>query len=99
MGCYRKAKSPDKRIQALTKKADVEYYHLVELGNIFIRYPDWSERYRRLLERAGELLTQGLNDLPEPFCLLCAEKRPEDCHRKLIGDYLVARGDDVEHIR
>jgi uncharacterized protein (DUF488 family) len=30
--------------------------------------------------------------------ILCAEARPEQCHRRLIADWLTARGATVEHI-
>jgi uncharacterized protein (DUF488 family) len=37
--------------------------------------------------------------VPQPFCLLCAERRAADCHRRLIADYLVAgQRTEVEHI-
>ncbi len=55
--------------------------------------------YRVLFERAGDLLVSRLGELPEPFCLLCAEKRVAECHRLVIADFLVAtKGWSVEHI-
>jgi uncharacterized protein (DUF488 family) len=35
----------------------------------------------------------------ERVALMCAEAQPERCHRRLIADWLVARGVDVWHIR
>ena len=52
-----------------------------------------------LMERVGDLLVERLDELPEPFCLMCAEKRVADCHRHVIAEFLVAtRGWSVEHI-
>ena len=70
----------------------------IELGNVFLDHGDWRERYRELLEKAGDLLTQRLPCVPLPFCLMCAEKQPEECHRKLVADYLADRGWQVEHL-
>lgn len=96
MGSYVKAKTRDKGIEALLSGADIEYRSFVELGNIFWEYPDWKERYRILLERAGDILVERLLQEPqEPFCLLCAEKREEDCHRRLIAEYLARNGHDL----
>lgn len=71
-----------------------------ELGTYEIsRLDDWSGPYREMLARSGELLTERLVDLPQPFCLLCAEKHVMDCHRRMIADFLTThRGWDVEHI-
>jgi len=33
-----------------------------------------------------------------PTAFLCAEKRPQDCHRLLIADYLWSQGVAVEHL-
>jgi hypothetical protein len=83
----------------LLASASIDYLPLVELGNLFRDYPDWSERYQRLFDRAGELLTEGLNQAEPPFCLMCAEKNAMECHRKLIADYLVQQaGYEVEHL-
>jgi len=95
MGAYVKAKTPDKGIEKLLASAGIAYYSLPELGNAFMDLPDWRERYAALLERAGDLLTARLAGLPQPTCLLCAERRPTDCHRSLIAAYLAARGATV----
>ena len=95
MGAYVKAKTPDKGIEKLLASAGIAYYSLPELGNPFMGLPDWRGRFALLLERAGDLLTARLSELPQPFCLLCAERRPADCHRSLIAGYLAARGATV----
>jgi uncharacterized protein (DUF488 family) len=100
MGIYALAKSPDKGIQKLLTDAGIRYCSLVELGNVFLAYEnDWRERYARLLGQAGELLMDRLNQIAPPFCLMCAEKRHEDCHRQQIADYLATRqGYELEHL-
>lgn len=42
----------------------------------------------RLLEEAGE----------RAVAIMCAEARPEQCHRRLISDWMSARGAEVEHV-
>jgi len=98
LGTYAKASTPEKGIEKLLAGAGIAYHALPELGNVFLGFPDWRERYRALLERAGDLLTARLAEIPQPYCLLCAERRPADCHRSLIADYLAARGATVTHI-
>jgi uncharacterized protein (DUF488 family) len=98
MGSYARAKSADKGIQKLLATVGIEYLSVVELGNVFMEYADWRERYRDLLEKAGDLLIQRLGNISTPFCLMCAEKSPAECHRSLIAEYLVSKGHEVEHI-
>jgi hypothetical protein len=99
LGTWAKAKTPDKGIEHILARAGIGYVSLIELGNIFREYPDWATRYKTLLERAGDLLTGRLAGVPQPFCLLCAEKRVADCHRRLIAEYLVEKkGAEVVHI-
>ena len=96
--CYVKTQSSDKGIEALLKTAGIEYFFLVELGNIFRDYRDWQERYKLLLERAGDLLVERFDYIPTPFCLLCAEINPVTCHRELIAKFLEQKGYTVEHL-
>ncbi len=99
MGAYARAKSPAKGIERLLAGRGIAYRAILELGNLFRDLENWMPLYRAFFERAGELLVARLDETPEPFCLLCAEKRVAECHRLVIADYLVAnRGWDVVHI-
>lgn len=99
MGAYVRAKSPDRGIEHLLADRGIAYRSILELGNLFRDLDDWMPAYRAFFERAGDLLTDRLDDMAGPFCLLCAEKRVAECHRLVIADYLVAtRGWDVVHI-
>jgi uncharacterized protein (DUF488 family) len=98
MGAYVKAKTADKGLQRLLAAANIQYRSAVELGNLFTDHLGWRERYRALLDKAGDLLTGGLYEGPPPVCLLCAEKRVAECHRQQIAVYLVLQGHQVEHL-
>jgi len=99
MGAFVKAKDAAKGIEGMLARHGIGYRSLVELGNPFLGYDDWRDRYRELIALAGDLLTARLSDVPGPFCLLCAEKRPDECHRQLIADHLSrSRGWQVEHM-
>lgn len=99
MGLWTKARTPDKGIEKLLADAGLGYVSLVELGNPFLGLPDWPARYRRLLDAAGELLTERLAGVPGPYCLLCSERRAADCHRALIADLLARHaGAAVVHL-
>jgi uncharacterized protein (DUF488 family) len=47
---------------------------------------------------SGEERTAPLLELEGPICLLCAERKPDDCHRKLVADWLAGRGGEVVHL-
>jgi uncharacterized protein (DUF488 family) len=99
MGMWTRAKMPDKGIQHILNGTGIAYYSLPELGNLFIECPDSLGLYRALVERAGELLVGRLGGIPEPYCLLCAERKADECHRQFVADYLAkTRGSEVEHI-
>lgn len=99
MGSYVLARSPEKGIERLLADAGIGYRSLVELGNVFLGHDDWPERYRSLIDRAGDLLVARLDDVPEPYCLMCAEKRHAECHRTTLADYLAeTRGAEVVHL-
>jgi uncharacterized protein (DUF488 family) len=92
MGSFVKVKSAEKGIEKLLLHAGIEHYSFVELGNIFSAFENWTDLYRQLLERAGDVLTERLKGISVPFCLLCAEKNVVQCHRLLISNYLIQNG-------
>ena len=99
LGTWVKAKTPDKGIESFLAEAGIGYVSLIELGNLFMECDDCEARYKTLLDQSGDLLVNRLAGVPQPFSLLCAEKRVADCHRRLIADYLVEKkGAEVEHI-
>jgi len=99
MGVWVKARSPDRGIEHALGQAGIEYHALLELGNLFLEFPDWQQRYAALLRAAGPLLIERLADVPQPYCLLCAERRAAECHRSQIADYLAStQGASVVHL-
>ena len=99
MGSYAKAKEPDKGIAGLLARAGVGYVSLPELGNLFLDYDDWEERYERFLALAAPLLFDRLEGIAGPVCLMCAEKRVCECHRRHIAAHLErAKGWTFTHI-
>jgi len=99
LGTWVKAKTSDKGIEKFLARAGIGHVSLIELGNIFLECDDWEVRYKTLLDQAGDLLVDRLARIPQPFSLLCAEKRVRECHRRLIAEYLVEKkGAEVEHI-
>lgn len=98
MGTYVKARNSNKGIQGLLIGANIQYFSFVELGNIFRDFADWEDRYRRLMDKTGDLLIERLLTVLRPFCLMCAEKHSDNCHRKIIAEYLTLKGYDVDHI-
>ena len=95
---YQLTKSPEAGIQHLLAREGIRYYSLVELGNLFLGFEDWPDRYRQLVTASGGLLTERLLAISERCCLLCAEKEPAKCHRSIIAEFLVQQGHEVEHL-
>ena len=99
MGAFVKARSSEKGIERLLSERGIAYRSLLELGNLFRDLDEWHRPYRALFEQSGELLVGRLAELVAPFCLMCAEKRVSDCHRKVIAEFLVeTRAWEVVHI-
>lgn len=91
MGIWIRAKTPEKGIEKWLSDAGIGYTSVIELGNLFVELTDWKVRYQRLMAESGELLVERLFQLPEPICLICAEKDIVDCHRKAVADFLSVR--------
>lgn len=99
MGIWQRAKSPDKGIERLLNQVGIAYHSLIELGNIFLDFEDWRERYQQLLDGSGDLILKRLDGIAAPYALLCAEKRVGECHREMIARYLAeTRGFDIVHL-
>lgn len=99
MGSYSKAKDADKGISGLLARAGIGYVSLPELGNMFMEYDDWPARYEKFLDTAGPLLFDRLAPVIGPVCLLCAEKKISECHRRHVAEYLErAKGWTFTHI-
>jgi len=98
LGSFVKAKSADKGIEKLLADGGIQYHSLIELGNVFRQYNAWRERYQGLLNSAGDLLTADLRKMSRSFCLMCAEKDMNRCHRQLIADYLERSGWRATHL-
>ena len=99
MGIWVKAKTANKGIESWLAEAGIQYYSLIELGNMFLDFDDWQNRYEELLRTSGSLLTERLTALAGPVCLLCAEKRVLECHRLHVANFLVAQsGAEVRHL-
>ena len=99
MGIWAKAKTADKGIESWLSEAGIEYRSLIELGNLFLDYADWQNRYEAFLDACGELLIQRLMDTPGPICLLCAERRVSECHRRQVATFLARhKGAEVHHL-
>jgi uncharacterized protein (DUF488 family) len=99
MGSYVLARTPDKGIERLLSEAGIGYQSLIELGNVFLNRENWPALYHEFLDRAGALLVTRLEAIPQPYCLMCAEKSPSECHRTIIAEYMARTyGVDVHHI-
>jgi uncharacterized protein (DUF488 family) len=98
LGSFVLAKSPDKGVQKLLGDAGVRYVSIPELGNRFRGHEDWPARYERWAHAHADEVVARLEPVRGRFALLCAEKRPEGCHRKFLADVLVERGHEVTHL-
>jgi uncharacterized protein (DUF488 family) len=90
--------------------AGVAYRHVPGLGgfrrprpastNTAIRQPTFRgyADYMQTDEFASHLATLIELAAQTPTAVMCAEARPESCHRSFIADALVARGVEVHHV-
>lgn len=60
-----------------------------------IIWPDYERMYRELL--AARHPTAWIeSDALDRICLLCAEKSPLQCHRRLVAEYIASQFHDTE---
>lgn len=98
-----------KHIKSLCEAHGIAYRHdrrFSPTGDMLDRYkaahdwPGYEQAYRALItERSMTRIWQEVAGGFQRPCLLCAEKTPEQCHRRLLGEALVAGSTDrVEHL-
>lgn len=97
------AKKDDLRF-FLREIAGIEYLHIPELAptqemlDAFKKHKGGWEVYERefnalMAERAVETIIS--RDVADLGCLLCSEKEPRYCHRRLVAEYLERRWGEV----
>ena len=85
--------------------ADIDYVHLPELAptqDILDAYKkhkgDWKVYERLFLDlMARREVDKKINqELLQQACLLCSERLPHHCHRRLVAEYLNAKWGRIE---
>jgi uncharacterized protein (DUF488 family) len=87
-------------MQSGLREAGIDYLHLQSAGNpfrkdedgesIIMKYRDYLQKHPECLDKIeAETLQAAKNN--ESVCLTCFEKAPEDCHRSIIAELLLAR--------
>ncbi len=89
----------------LRQICDVDYCHeprLAPTAEILDDYKKkriaWNEFERRFMEliRQRQIETTVSKEILSGGCLLCSEATPDQCHRRLVAEYLSAHWNDVE---
>jgi uncharacterized protein (DUF488 family) len=99
------------RLAESLRSASIDYVHLPALGGLRRPRNDspntgWrNESFRGYADyMATPSFAEGLEALIDldrssgPLAMMCAEAVPWRCHRSLVADALVVRGERVEHI-
>lgn len=88
----------------------IEYEHLVDLAPTQelmddykmkkISWEDYEARYLNLLHSRGVDKLKDYIAKKEPVCFLCAEDRPQHCHRRLAAEFFagLVPGAEVKHL-
>jgi uncharacterized protein (DUF488 family) len=85
----------------------IDYHHLPELAptkEILDRYKksggSWLAYQHEFLSLISERRIEKLvsRDLIHNGCLLCSEEAPDQCHRRLVAEYLLDKWGDIEII-
>lgn len=98
LGSFALAKTAEKGIQRLLGDARIGYVSVRELGNPFKDAATWRDDYERWFREDASSRLRLLDGIRGPMALLCCEKDASRCHREIIANVMVQRGDDVEHL-
>jgi uncharacterized protein (DUF488 family) len=65
-----------------------------------ISWPEYERQFNELLISRDPLKNSSIRKAPGPICLLCAEDKPTQCHRRLVAEYIAGRlrGIVVRHL-
>jgi uncharacterized protein (DUF488 family) len=83
----------------------IQYLHLPELAptqamldEFKKNHGDWSDYEAKFLSLMAERKVEGTvaREVIDGGCLLCSEATPENCHRRLVAEYLQRKWGDVE---
>ena len=89
--------------------AGIDYVHMPDLAptaDILDAYKKakgpWSDYEPKFLEliRSRHIEETSPRELFDRGCMLCSEDRPEQCHRRLVAEYLAEKwgGVEIEHL-
>lgn len=88
----------------LSSLCNIDYIHLMELAptaDLLSDYRkkriDWQTYEARFLElmETRQVEKSVSRDIIDGSCLLCSEKEPHHCHRRLVAEYLQDRWGDL----
>ncbi|MGQ9826003.1 MAG: DUF488 domain-containing protein [Desulfotomaculales bacterium] len=95
-------------LEYVLELAGIAYEHRPELApteellkgykNGEISWPEYEKVYKDLLAKREPLKSGDFERLRQegPVCLLCAEDKPDRCHRRLLAEYCRDRLPEVE---
>jgi uncharacterized protein (DUF488 family) len=95
-------------LRAALERAGIAYRHAVELGGRLsgepgeeefgcLRVPAFRSYAARMRSAAWQAALATELAQPTP-CFMCAETAWDRCHRRLIAEFLTARGDEIVHL-
>jgi len=61
-----------------------------------ISWAEYERQFSELLISRDLLKNSPLRKEPGPICLLCAEDKPTQCHRRLVAEHIAGRVNGVE---
>ena len=61
-----------------------------------LSWPDYEKEFEALLTRRNPIQSISFMDEKGPVCLLCAEDKPLQCHRRLVAEYYAAHSEGVK---
>lgn len=65
-----------------------------------ISWAEYERRFGELLASRDPLKRSSLSRETGPICLLCAEDKPAQCHRRLVAEHFAGRlrGTEIRHL-